>query len=189
MKKISGFFLFAVLSLFVSADDPVLPAQPQVHSAVIKADDYNVEFKQQNGKYYQGYFTNLKQIDLSELKWPEKEQDLSINDIKSLKITGYNRMKKNFSEYPFSLVYYIPIEFNITLQDGTILKKVSGRIRDLETFVIDYLDENQNQNKMKFYTYFVRYWLEKDKKFTDNQSADFNESPQIHSETVRLIEF
>ncbi len=41
----------------------------------------------------------------------------------------------------------------------------------------------------KFFTFFVRYWLEDTRVFTDNQSNNYNAAPPVNQDTVIYIEF
>lgn len=156
----------------------------------VSRDSYNVAYKRQNGFFYEGQFDGVNSLDLKKLEFEgSSRQRIKFDEIKSIRVVGYTIKKKSFQDDKLSLVFYFPYLFDIELKNGEIVSRVKGRINKLEEFTISYLDKNGQSVKEKCYAYFVRYWLEDQQAFADNNSEDFNETPTVHKETVTFIEF
>jgi len=83
-----------------------------------------------------------------------------------------------------SVVFYFPYVFDIKLKNGTEIKGAKGRIKELDSF------EVYNEiGKEKCFTYFIRYWLEDKKVFSDDGSSNFNEKAKVPKDVVIFLDF
>lgn len=194
MKKIMLLlFLFSTtLTVAFAQNSPGEPDAPVIVSenGNVSRDSYNVAYKRQNGFFYEGQFEGVKSLDLNKLEFEgSSRQRIKFDEIKSIRVVGYTIKKKSFNDDKLSLVFYFPYLFDIELKNGEMINRVKGRINKLEEFSIRYLDKSGTSVNEKCYAYFVRYWLEDQQVFADNNSDDFNETPTVHNETVTFIEF
>lgn len=165
--------------------NPESPKEPEAEKKNITKKQYNIEFKKQDGLFYRGYTEGMTGFYLDKLTWDgnsEGNQAKLIDFVKSINIKGY-KMSKRTAEN-LSLVYYIPYIFDIELKNGTIIKDAKGRIPQIDSFYV--FDET---GKEKCFTYFMRYWLEDKRIFSDNNSDDYDETPPLPKELVTFIEF
>ncbi len=165
--------------------NPESPKEPEAEKKNITKKQYNIEFKKQDGLFYRGYTESMTGFYLDKLTWDgnsEGNQAKLIDFVKSINIKGY-KMSKRTAEN-LSLVYYIPYIFDIELKNGTIIKDAKGRIPQIDSFYV--FDET---GKEKCFTYFMRYWLEDKRIFSDNNSDDYDETPPLPKELVTFIEF
>lgn len=177
-------FLFAV-----EVKEPVEPDDPSAsetkETATITKGKYNLDFKKQDGLFYRGYVESLTGFYLDSLTWEgnrEGNQAKLIDFVRSIHVKGYQMVKRSAGN--LSIVYYIPRIFDIELKNGQMIQNAEGRIPELDTFYV--YDET---GKEKCFTYFVRYWLEDKKQFSDNGSDDFDETPPLPKELVTFLEF
>lgn len=193
MKKIVFLCLlsFMTLSMLFAQNGPSEPDAPVIVSSKekVKRESYNVAYKRQNGFFYEGEFKGVKSLDLANLEFEDNRKGIKFSEIKSIRVTGYTIKKKSFENDKLSMVFYFPYLFDIELKSGEIVERVKGRINKLEEFTINYLDKSGESVSEKCYAYFIRYWLEDKQIFSDNNSADFNETPTVHKDTVTFIEF
>lgn len=198
MKRII-FIIFVFFTLSLSCKDATIKSPKEPADPVIKVQedessssnssqdenvDYNIEFQSQKGVFGKGVIKELKGFYLK-LTWPGNEdgsQELLIDFVKSIRVKGYSPVKK--SKDNLSLVYYMPELYDIVLKDGKIIKGAKGRIEQLDSFTV-----YNSTGRLKSYTYFGRYWLEDKKMFSDNKSANFNESPKVPDSVIIYIEF
>lgn len=192
-KTVLLLFLFStMLTVAFAQSSPGEPDAPVIVSenGNVSRDSYNVAYKRQNGFFYEGQFEGVKSLDLNKLEFEgSSRQRIKFDEIKSIRVVGYTIKKKSFNDDKLSLVFYFPYLFDIELKNGEMVNRVKGRINKLEEFTIRYLDKSGTSVSEKCYAYFVRYWLEDQQVFADNNSEDFNETPTVHNETVTFIEF
>jgi len=156
---------------------------------VVKGDKSNtnvkIEYQKQDGFFIKGYVKKLSNFYLSGLVWDGNEnanQNILIDFVESIRINAYTPVKKQNKN--LSVVFYFPYIFDIKLKNGTEIKGAKGRIKELDSF------EVYNEiGKEKCYTYFIRYWLEDKKIFSDNGSSDFNEKAKVPKEVVIFLDF
>lgn len=186
-KKIwSLLILFTVFcSHAIEIVNPESPKNPGVDKTEITKKQYNIDFKKQDGLFYRGYTEGMTGFYLDKLTWDgnsEGNQAKLIDFVKSINIKGY-KMSKRTAEN-LSVVYYVPYIFDIELRNGTMIKDAKGRIPEIDSFYV--FDET---GKEKCFTYFLRYWLEDKRIFSDNNSNDYDETPPLPKELVTFIEF
>lgn len=186
-KKIwSLLILFTVFcSHAIEIVNPESPKDPGVDKTEITKKQYNIDFKKQDGLFYRGYTEGMTGFYLDKLTWDgnsEGNQAKLIDFVKSINIKGY-KMSKRTAEN-LSVVYYVPYIFDIELRNGTMIKDAKGRIPEIDSFYV--FDET---GKEKCFTYFLRYWLEDKRIFSDNNSNDYDETPPLPKELVTFIEF
>ena len=186
-KKIwSLLILFTVFcSHAIEIVNPESPKDPSADKAGITKKQYNIDFKKQDGLFYRGYTEGMTGFYLDKLTWDgnsEGNQAKLIDFVKSINIKGY-KMSKRTAEN-LSVVYYVPYIFDIELRNGTMIKDAKGRIPEIDSFYV--FDET---GKEKCFTYFLRYWLEDKRIFSDNNSNDYDETPPLPKELVTFIEF
>ncbi len=179
-------FLVCTILLNGQVKTPKDPTDPNKDStdSVPKAK-YNLEIKKQDGFFYKCFAEGMNGFYLDGLTWEGNEsgnRKIMIDFVKSINIRGYKINVKTFDN--LSLVYYVPQVFDIELKNGQSIKNAQGTIKQLDVF--DVYDE---MGKEKMYTFFVRYWQEDKKVFSDNNSDDFNETPAIPKNVVTFIEF
>jgi hypothetical protein len=195
MKKLT-IFIFILFTISLSCKDsiktPKSPDEPSVlkvqeeskSESKTATSDYNVNFQNQKGSFGKGKLLSTKNFALN-LVWDGNEsggKKISIDNVKTLRVKGYTPVKKVKDKLGF--VFYYPYMYDLELKDGTIVKNAKGNIKELESFTA-----YSGNNKIKCYTYFMRYWLEDKKMFNDNKSKDFNEKPKVPGEVVIYIEF
>lgn len=186
-KKIVSFIILltAFYANAIEIVNPESPKDPEVEKKNITKKQYNIEFKKQDGLFYRGYTEGMTGFYLDKLTWDgnsEGNQAKLIDFVKSINIKGY-KMSKRTAEN-LSLVYYIPYIFDIELKNGSMIKDAKGRIPQIDSFYV--FDET---GKEKCFTYFMRYWLEDKRVFSDNNSNDYDETPPLPKELVTFIEF
>lgn len=186
-KKIwSLLILFTVFcSHAIEIVNPESPKDPGVDKTEITKKQYNIDFKKQDGLFYRGFTEGMTGFYLDKLTWDgnsEGNQAKLIDFVKSINIKGY-KMSKRTAEN-LSVVYYVPYIFDIELRNGTMIKDAKGRIPEIDSFYV--FDET---GKEKCFTYFLRYWLEDKRIFSDNNSNDYDETPPLPKELVTFIEF
>jgi hypothetical protein len=196
MIKRLTFFIFILFTISLSCKDsiktPKLPDEPSVlkvqeenkSESKTTTSDYSVNFQNQKGSFGKGKLLSTKNFSLN-LVWDGNDsgaKKVSIDDVKTIRIKGYTPVKKVKDK--LAIVSYRPYMFDLELKDGTIIKNAKGNIKELEMFTA-----YNGNNKVKCYTFFVRYWLEDKKMFNDNKSKDFNEKPKVPGEVVIYIEF
>lgn len=186
-KKIwSLLILFTVFcSHAIEIVNPESPKDPGADKTGITKKQYNIDFKKQDGLFYRGYTEGMTGFYLDKLTWDgnsEGNQAKLIDFVKSINIKGY-KMSKRTAEN-LSVVYYVPYIFDIELRNGTMIKDAKGRIPEIDSFYV--FDET---GKEKCFTYFLRYWLEDKRVFSDNNSNDYDETPPLPKELVTFIEF
>lgn len=186
-KKIwSLLILFTVFcSHAIEIVNPESPKDPGADKTGITKKQYNIDFKKQDGLFYRGYTEGMTGFYLDKLTWDgnsEGNQAKLIDFVKSINIKGY-KMSKRTAEN-LSVVYYVPYIFDIELRNGTMIKDAKGRIPQIDSFYV--FDET---GKEKCFTYFLRYWLEDKRVFSDNNSNDYDETPPLPKELVTFIEF
>lgn len=186
-KKIWAFLVFftVVCTHAIEIVNPELPKDPGAEKTNITKKQYNIDFKKQDGLFYRGFTEGMTGFYLDKLTWEgnsEGNQAKLIDFVKSINIKGY-KMSKRTAEN-LSVVYYIPYIFDIELKNGTMIKDAKGRIPQIDSFYV--YDET---GKEKCFTYFLRYWLEDKRIFSDNNSADYDETPPLPKELVTFIEF
>ena len=186
-KKIWAFLVFftVVCTHAIEIVNPESPKDPGAEKTNITKKQYNVDFKKQDGLFYRGFTEGMTGFYLDKLTWEgnsEGNQAKLIDFVKSINIKGY-KMSKRTAEN-LSVVYYIPYIFDIELKNGTMIKDAKGRIPQIDSFYV--YDET---GKEKCFTYFLRYWLEDKRIFSDNNSADYDETPPLPKELVTFIEF
>ena len=165
--------------------NPESPKDPGADKTGITKKQYNIDFKKQDGLFYRGYTEGMTGFYLDKLTWDgnsEGNQAKLIDFVKSINIKGY-KMSKRTAEN-LSVVYYVPYIFDIELRNGTMIKDAKGRIPQIDSFYV--FDET---GKEKCFTYFLRYWLEDKRIFSDNNSNDYDETPPLPKELVTFIEF
>jgi hypothetical protein len=192
MKKIILFFILVgfQISLFSALDTGVKsPTDPTVKGDDAKKNDpkynINIVIQKQNGIFTEGIVKGMKGFYIKGLVWNSNEsanQDILIDFVKNIRVKGYTVVKKTREN--LSMVFYYPYQFDIELNDGTKIKDVKGRIKELESF--DIFDK---VGKEKCFTYFGRYWLEDKKMFNDNKSKNYEEIPVVPKSCVIYIEF
>lgn len=186
-KKIWAFLVFftVVCTHAIEIVNPESPKDPSAEKTNITKKQYNIDFKKQDGLFYRGFTEGMTGFYLDKLTWEgnsEGNQAKLIDFVKSINIKGY-KMSKRTAEN-LSVVYYIPYIFDIELKNGTMIKDAKGRIPQIDSFYV--YDET---GKEKCFTYFLRYWLEDKRIFSDNNSADYDETPPLPKELVTFIEF
>ena len=186
-KKIWAFLVFftVVCTHAIEIVNPESPKDPGAEKTNITKKQYNIDFKKQDGLFYRGFTEGMTGFYLDKLTWEgnsEGNQAKLIDFVKSINIKGY-KMSKRTAEN-LSVVYYIPYIFDIELKNGTMIKDAKGRIPQSDSFYV--YDET---GKEKCFTYFLRYWLEDKRIFSDNNSADYDETPPLPKELVTFIEF
>ena len=186
-KKIwSLLILFTVFcSHAIEIVNPESPKDPGADKTGITKKQYNIDFKKQDGLFYRGFTEGMTGFYLDKLTWDgnsEGNQAKLIDFVKSINIKGY-KMSKRTAEN-LSVVYYVPYIFDIELRNGTMIKDAKGRIPEIDSFYV--FDET---GKEKCFTYFLRYWLEDKRVFSDNNSNDYDETPPLPKELVTFIEF
>ncbi|MBO5288832.1 MAG: hypothetical protein J6B11_05495 [Spirochaetales bacterium] len=186
-KKIWAFLVFftVVCTHAIEIVNPESPKDPGAEKTNITKKQYNIDFKKQDGLFYRGFTEGMTGFYLDKLTWEgnsEGNQAKLIDFVKSINIKGY-KMSKRTAEN-LSVVYYIPYIFDIELKNGTMIKDAKGRIPQIDSFYV--YDET---GKEKCFTYFLRYWLEDKRIFSDNNSADYDETPPLPKELVTFIEF
>ena len=186
-KKIWAFLVFftVVCTHAIEIVNPESPKDPGAEKTNITKKQYNIDFKKQDGHFYRGFTEGMTGFYLDKLTWEgnsEGNQAKLIDFVKSINIKGY-KMSKRTAEN-LSVVYYIPYIFDIELKNGTMIKDAKGRIPQIDSFYV--YDET---GKEKCFTYFLRYWLEDKRIFSDNNSADYDETPPLPKELVTFIEF
>lgn len=186
-KKIWVFLVFftVVCTHAIEIVNPESPKDPGAEKTNITKKQYNIDFKKQDGLFYRGFTEGMTGFYLDKLTWEgnsEGNQAKLIDFVKSINIKGY-KMSKRTAEN-LSVVYYIPYIFDIELKNGTMIKDAKGRIPQIDSFYV--YDET---GKEKCFTYFLRYWLEDKRIFSDNNSADYDETPPLPKELVTFIEF
>lgn len=186
-KKIWSFFiLFTVVCTHaIEIVNPESPKDPEAGNTNITKKQYNIDFKKQDGLFYRGFTEGMTGFYLDQLTWEgnsEGNQAKLIDFVKSINIKGY-KMSKRTAEN-LSAVYYVPYIFDIELKNGTMIKNAKGRIPQIDSFYV--YDET---GKEKCFTYFLRYWLEDKRIFSDNNSDDYDETPPLPKELVTFIEF
>ena len=186
-KKIwSLLILFTVFcSHAIEIVNPESPKDPGADKTGITKKQYNIDFKKQDGLFYRGFTEGMTGFYLDQLTWEgnsEGNQAKLIDFVKSINIKGY-KMSKRTAEN-LSVVYYVPYIFDIELRNGTMIKDAKGRIPQIDSFYV--FDET---GKEKCFTYFLRYWLEDKRIFSDNNSNDYDETPPLPKELVTFIEF
>lgn len=189
MKKCLFSILYAVITILMLAADPTEPKDPSDSSAKYNTaakSKYNIDYKKNNGFFYKGFNESFKNFYLDGLNWEGNSagnQKLLIDFVKSIRIIGY-QMEKMPSKSNMSLVFYKPYVFDIELRNGTMIKNVRGTIKQINTF-----DAYNETGMEKCYTYFVRTWIEDQKKFYDNGSSDYEELPPVPKEVITFLEF
>lgn len=186
-KKIWAFLVFFTVfcTHAIEIVNPESPKDPGAEKTNITKKQYNIDFKKQDGLFYRGFTEGMTGFYLDKLTWEgnsEGNQAKLIDFVKSINIKGY-KMSKRTAEN-LSVVYYIPYIFDIELKNGTMIKDAKGRIPQIDSFYV--YDET---GKEKCFTYFLRYWLEDKRIFSDNNSADYDETPPLPKELVTFIEF
>ena len=186
-KKIWAFLVFftVVCTHAIEIVNPESPKDPGAEKTNITKKQYNIDFKKQDGLFYRGFTEGMTGFYLDKLTWEgnsEGNQAKLIDFVKSINIKGY-KMSKRTAEN-LSVVYYIPYIFDIELKNGTMIKDAKGRIPQIDSFYV--YDET---GKEKCFTYFLRYWLEDKRIFSDNNSADYDETPPLPKELVTFIKF
>ena len=182
----SIFIIFTVFcSHAIEIVNPESPKDPDADKNNITKKQYNIDFKKQDGLFYRGFTEGMTGFYLDQLTWEgnsEGNQAKLIDFVKSINIKGY-KMSKRTAEN-LSVVYYVPYIFDIELKNGTMIKNAKGRIPQIDSFYV--YDET---GKEKCFTYFLRYWLEDKRIFSDNNSNDYDETPPLPKELVTFIEF
>ena len=186
-KKIWAFLVFftVVCTHAIEIVNPESPKDPGAEKTNITKKQYNIDFKKQDGLFYRGFTEGMTGFYLDKLTWEgnsEGNQAKLIDFVKSINIKGY-KMSKRTAEN-LSVVYYIPYIFDIELKNGTMIKDAKGRIPQIDSFYV-----YDDTGKEKCFTYFLRYWLEDKRIFSDNNSADYDETPPLPKELVTFIEF
>jgi hypothetical protein len=171
----------------IQARDLTDPTDPTVKgdTSTNSGAESNIVYLKQNGQQYKGIVKNLKGFYLKGLVWEGNDnasQEILIDFVDRINIRGYTQVKKQKDN--LSIIFYIPYQFDIKLKNGTEFHNAKGRIKELESF------EVYNEiGKGKCYTYFIRYWLEDQGKFQDNQSKDYNEKAKVPNDVVISLEF
>jgi hypothetical protein len=145
---------------------------------------YNIEYRTSKGRSGKGMMRGLKGIYLK-LAWDGNEtgsQEVLMDFVKSIRIRSYSMTKKTQND--LGVVFYFPDLFDIEMKDGTSIKNAKGRIKEIESMTL-----YNTTGRQKLYTYFIRYWLEDKKVFSDNRSSNYDEAPIIPPEVVAYIEF
>lgn len=193
IQKILIILFWSITLIIYSKETIVLPKSPKEpnnptldnKSEITKNETkINIEYKKQNGKTNNGIVYNMKGFYLK-LQWEgneNKEQEILIDFVKSIKIKGYTMTNKTKDK--LTVVYYFPYLYDITLKDGTEIKNAKGRIKEIDSFIV-----YNNMGKEKCYTYFIRYWLEDKKIFTDTKSSNYYENPTLPKNVVIYLKF
>jgi hypothetical protein len=181
--------IFIIFTVFcghaIEIVNPESPKDPDADKNNVTKKQYNIDFKKQDGLFYRGFTEGMTGFYLDQLTWEgnsEGNQAKLIDFVKSINIKGY-KMSKRTAEN-LSVVYYVPYIFDIELKNGTMIKNAKGRIPQIDSFYV--YDET---GKEKCFTYFLRYWLEDKRIFSDNNSNDYDETPPLPKELVTFIEF
>lgn len=190
IKNLSFIIVFLFVNFLFFSEDPIIIMDESLkddnaESETVSESKYNVKYQKQNGYFYQGFIENNSGYYLQELTWEDNKtgnQQILIDFVKSIYIKGYRMQVKKFDN--ISMVFYFPHIFDIELTNGKVIKKATGRIPQIESF-LSYNELGQE----KCYTYFGRYWLEDKKMFLDNNSTDIGETPDIPEEVITFIEF
>jgi hypothetical protein len=197
MLKKSIIFLLIILfqiilfqfSLFSEDTGVKNPTDPTVGGDNTKVNDpkynMNIFYKKQNGSSKKGVVKGMKGFYIKGLTWEGNEggdQDILIDFVKSIKITGYTMIEKKKDN--LSTIFYYPYIFDISLTDGTKITGAKGRINELASFEL-----YNDVGKEKCFTYFIRYWLNDEKMFSDNKSKVYEETPKIPASLVVYLEF
>lgn len=195
MKKML-ILMFLFFSFYgYTKDNIVMPRNPKDPDVSSLSDDkgndlnksdvkLNIEYRKQSGSLNSGIVTGMKGFYLK-LAWDSNEdmgQEILVDFVKSIKIKGYTMVNKTKDK--LTVVYYFPYLFDITLKDGKEIKNAKGRIKEIEAFTA-----YNSIGKEKCYTYFIRYWLEDKKIFTDNKSSNYYEKPSVPKNVVVFIKF
>jgi len=180
LKRIILFLLsifFVNISLLAQSDGTT--------KSNLKDDKFNFVYQKQSGEFFRAVANKFTGFYLNNLSWKDNEnktQTLLIDFIKNIKITGYTQLKKQNGN--LSVVYYFPYTYDIELKNGTKFENVSGRIQEFDSFEVF-----TEFGKEKCFTYFIRYWLEDEKKFSDNNSSDYSEKVDVPKQLVIYLEF
>jgi len=179
LKKIILYLslFFVNISLFAQSDENI--------KSNLKDNRFNFFYQKQNGELFRAVSSKFTGFFLKGLSWKDNEykaKTLLIDLVKNIKITGYTQVKKQSGD--LSIVYYFPYIYDIELKNGTKIKNASGRIVEFDSFEVD-----TDYGKEKCFTYFIRYWLEDKKMFSDNNSTDYSEKVNVPEELVIYLEF
>ncbi len=180
LKKIILFIsiLFINISLFAQSDN--------VTRSTLKDDArFNFFYQKHSGDLFRAVSNKFTGFYLKDLTWKNNEnktKTLLIDFVKSVRVTGYTQVKKPSGN--LSIVYYFPYTYDVELKDGTKIINASGRIPEFDSFEVD-----TEFGKEKCFTYFIRYWLEDKKVFSDNNSSDYGEKVDVPKELVVYLEF
>ena len=191
IKKVLIIFFVVIIQICVfSADSGIIePDEPVVSGDTSKTNDpkynINIVYKKQSGASRKGIIKGLKGSYIKGLVWEGNEggtQDILLDFVKSIKINGYTMIEKKKDN--LSTIFYYPYIFDITMTDGTKITGAKGRINELASFEV-----YNDVGKEKCFTYFVRYWLNDKKMFSDNKSMVYEETPKIPGTLVVYLEF
>ena len=183
MKKLI-IFLFLVQLIYIYALDDLKDPKDPVVKGDKNSETILVDYQKQDGFFTKGYIKKLSNFYLSGLVWDGNEnanQNILIDFVESIRINGYTPIKKQNKN--LSVVFYFPYVFDIKLKNGTEIKGAKGRIKELDSF------EVYNEiGKEKCFTYFIRYWLEDKKVFSDDGSSNFNERAKVPKDVVIFLD-
>jgi hypothetical protein len=183
-KSVLLLIIFQISFILTAASNPKDPDNPSLKSGNSK-DGIKIELQKQNGYFVKGTVSTLKGIALKGLSIDSSDkamQSIPIDTVKTIRVKGYTMDKKTKDN--LSMVFYYPYVFDIELNDGTKIKGAKGRIKEIESFEL-----TNDKGSQKCYTYFIRYWLEDKKMFSDNKSKNYNETPKVNKDVVIYIEF
>jgi hypothetical protein len=183
---LSAVSLISISAIF-SEDQVKGPKNPKDPALDQKKDmtketAYNVEFQNQKGEFGKGAIIIKSGIKFSLITKENENREILLDSVKSIRIKGYAMKKK--TEANLSAVYYMPYMYDLALNDGSILQDLKGSISELELLNIE-----SKLGKKKFYTYFMRWWLEDKKIFNDNKSANYYEKAKVPDAVVIYLEF
>jgi hypothetical protein len=189
LKKILIIALLVIfqLSAFSQTSSLKNPTTPTVKTSDSNssANNVTIDFQKQSGALSKGIAIGLKGFYIKGLVWAGNEnanQDILIDFVRNIRVKGYTIVKKLNGN--LAAVFYYPYIFDIEMNDGSTIKGAKGRIQELESFEVF-----NDRGREKCYTYFMRYWLEDKKIFSDNSSKNFEETPKVPKQAVIYIEF
>jgi hypothetical protein len=184
MKKIFLLLLIAGSVQLYSEDKIKEPKTPTVTDKT-KSDEtsFNIQFQNQKGNFGKGVVKIKSDAVINLASADNSKAEIKLKEILSVRIKGYTMIKR-LTKDNYSAVFYYPYMFDIILNDGKKFTDVKGRIPELESF-----DIQTKFGPKRFYTYFVRHWLEDKKIFKDNKSGNYYEKPKVLDEVVIYIEF
>ena len=180
LRKIILFLPLLFLNVFLFAQSD------ETTKSNIKDNKFNFVYQKHSGELFRAVANKFTGFYLSNISWKDNEnkvKTLLIDFVKNIKITGYTQVKKQTGG-DLSIIYYFPYMYDIELKNGIKIKNASGRINEIDSFEVF-----TEFGKEKCFTYFIRYWLEDKKVFSDNNSSNYGEKVDVPKELVVYLEF